>query len=97
MTGALRRVLIVGASIAGLSAARALRRAGYDGDLIALGAESEPELGTSVIIQEPIGVVGAITPWNYPLHQISALSHYSSDQENGITAVVGSGRNLVPS
>jgi NADPH-dependent 2,4-dienoyl-CoA reductase/sulfur reductase-like enzyme len=35
-------VLIVGASIAGLSAARALRRAGYDGDLILLGAESEP-------------------------------------------------------
>ena len=38
----LRRVLIVGASIAGLSAARALRRAGYDGDLTLLGAESEP-------------------------------------------------------
>jgi NADPH-dependent 2,4-dienoyl-CoA reductase/sulfur reductase-like enzyme len=39
---ALRRVLIVGASIAGLSAARALRRAGYDGDLTLLGAETEP-------------------------------------------------------
>ena len=32
----------------------------------------EEELGTSVIVQEPIGVVGAITPWNYPLHQIAA-------------------------
>jgi NADPH-dependent 2,4-dienoyl-CoA reductase/sulfur reductase-like enzyme len=42
VTGALRRVLIVGASIAGLSAARALRRAGYDGELTLLGAESEP-------------------------------------------------------
>ena len=42
MTDALRRVLIVGASIAGLSAARALRRAGDDGDLTLLGAESEP-------------------------------------------------------
>ncbi|RKS04894.1 aldehyde dehydrogenase (NAD+) [Nocardiopsis sp. Huas11] len=26
--------------------------------------------GTSLIVREPIGVVGAITPWNYPLHQI---------------------------
>jgi aldehyde dehydrogenase (NAD+) len=26
--------------------------------------------GNSLIVREPIGVVGAITPWNYPLHQI---------------------------
>uniref|UniRef100_UPI0003618DD0 aldehyde dehydrogenase family protein n=1 Tax=Nocardiopsis lucentensis TaxID=53441 RepID=UPI0003618DD0 len=26
--------------------------------------------GNSLILREPIGVVGAITPWNYPLHQI---------------------------
>jgi acyl-CoA reductase-like NAD-dependent aldehyde dehydrogenase len=32
----------------------------------------EEEVGTSLIIQTPIGVVGAITPWNYPLHQIAA-------------------------
>jgi acyl-CoA reductase-like NAD-dependent aldehyde dehydrogenase len=32
----------------------------------------EEEVGTSLVIQEPIGVVGAITPWNYPLHQIAA-------------------------
>jgi NADPH-dependent 2,4-dienoyl-CoA reductase/sulfur reductase-like enzyme len=42
MTGELRRVLIVGASIAGLSAVRALRRAGFDGQVTLLGAESEP-------------------------------------------------------
>ncbi len=30
----------------------------------------EEELGNSLIIKEPIGVVGCITPWNYPLHQI---------------------------
>ncbi|MFI6578010.1 aldehyde dehydrogenase family protein [Nocardiopsis sp. NPDC050513] len=26
--------------------------------------------GNSLIVREPVGVVGAITPWNYPLHQI---------------------------
>ncbi len=30
------------------------------------------EIGNSVVVREPIGVVGAITPWNYPLHQIAA-------------------------
>ena len=33
-------------------------------------AKLEEELGNSLIIKEPIGVVGCITPWNYPLHQI---------------------------
>lgn len=28
------------------------------------------EVGNSLVVHEPIGVVGAITPWNYPLHQI---------------------------
>ncbi|MEV0948170.1 aldehyde dehydrogenase family protein [Rhodococcus sp. NPDC049939] len=28
------------------------------------------ELGNSQIVREPIGVVGAITPWNFPLHQV---------------------------
>jgi len=32
----------------------------------------EEEMGTSLIVREPVGVVGAITPWNYPLHQIAA-------------------------
>lgn len=32
----------------------------------------EEEIGNSLVIKEPIGVVGAITPWNYPLHQIVA-------------------------
>lgn len=30
----------------------------------------EEQIGNSVVIHEPIGVVGCITPWNYPLHQI---------------------------
>jgi aldehyde dehydrogenase (NAD+) len=32
----------------------------------------EEQIGNSVVVKEPVGVVGAITPWNYPLHQLSA-------------------------
>jgi aldehyde dehydrogenase (NAD+) len=32
----------------------------------------EERIGHSLIVREPVGVVGAITPWNYPLHQIVA-------------------------
>lgn len=32
----------------------------------------EERVGNSRVFQEPVGVVGAITPWNYPLHQIVA-------------------------
>jgi aldehyde dehydrogenase (NAD+) len=33
--------------------------------------EWEEEVGNSLIVREPAGVVAAITPWNYPLHQIA--------------------------
>ena len=32
----------------------------------------EEQIGNSLIVREPVGVVGCITPWNYPLHQIAA-------------------------
>lgn len=32
----------------------------------------EERIGNSTVFHEPVGVVGAITPWNYPLHQIVA-------------------------
>lgn len=33
-------------------------------------AKLEEEIGNSLVIKEPIGVVGCVTPWNYPLHQV---------------------------
>lgn len=32
----------------------------------------EEKVGNSTVYHEPVGVVAAITPWNYPLHQIVA-------------------------
>ncbi|MGH3577049.1 MAG: aldehyde dehydrogenase family protein, partial [Mycobacterium sp.] len=32
----------------------------------------EEEVGSSLVVREAVGVVGAIAPWNYPLHQIAA-------------------------
>ncbi len=37
------------------------------------GTVDETEtIGNSVVVREPVGVVAAITPWNYPLHQTIA-------------------------
>ena len=45
--------------------------AGSYAELAATYAFQE-KVGNSVVHLEPVGVVGAITPWNYPLHQIVA-------------------------
>ncbi|MCU1346823.1 MAG: aldehyde dehydrogenase [Acidimicrobiia bacterium] len=37
----------------------------------------EEEQGSSLVVREPIGVVGCITPWNFPLHQIAAKVAYA--------------------
>lgn len=37
----------------------------------------EEKVGNSLVVREPIGVVGCITPWNYPLHQIAAKIAYA--------------------
>jgi acyl-CoA reductase-like NAD-dependent aldehyde dehydrogenase len=38
----------------------------------ALEYRLEETIGNSLVVKEPVGVVGAITPWNYPLHQVAA-------------------------
>jgi aldehyde dehydrogenase (NAD+) len=32
----------------------------------------EEQIGNAQIVKEPVGVIGCITPWNFPLHQITA-------------------------
>jgi aldehyde dehydrogenase (NAD+) len=39
---------------------------------VAERTEWEEQVGNSLVVREPVGVVGCITPWNYPLHQICA-------------------------
>jgi acyl-CoA reductase-like NAD-dependent aldehyde dehydrogenase len=39
--------------------------------------EYETQVGNSLVVKEPVGVVGCITPWNYPLHQIAAKVAYA--------------------
>ncbi len=39
---------------------------------LATSFEFEYDLANSLIVREPVGVVGCITPWNYPLLQIAA-------------------------
>jgi aldehyde dehydrogenase (NAD+) len=36
------------------------------------GYFDEEEIGNSLVVREPVGVIGAITPWNFPLQQAVA-------------------------
>ena len=38
---------------------------------VARNFEWEKKVGHSVVVREPVGVVGCITPWNFPLSQIT--------------------------
>ncbi len=48
-------------------------------------------LGPSTIVSEPVGVVGAITPWNFPLHQ--ALTKIGSAVAAGCPVVLKPAEN----
>lgn len=41
-------------------------------DILDAGYSAAEECGNSLIFRSPVGVVGCITPWNFPLHQIVA-------------------------
>jgi len=44
---------------------------------LATSFDYERTIGNSLVVREAIGVVGAITPWNYPLHQIGCKVAYA--------------------
>jgi acyl-CoA reductase-like NAD-dependent aldehyde dehydrogenase len=46
----------------------------------------EEEIGNSLVVREPVGVVGAITPWNYPLRQVT--TKVASAMTAGCTVVL---------
>ncbi|WP_431045183.1 aldehyde dehydrogenase family protein [Streptomyces sp. P1-3] len=64
----------LGATLAFAQAVQADLPIAVTGSYARLAAEHsfEERIGNSTVLHEPVGVVAAITPWNYPLHQIVA-------------------------
>ncbi|RBY76846.1 aldehyde dehydrogenase family protein [Geodermatophilus sp. TF02-6] len=76
-----RRELLVETTIAEVGAPRKVAEESHvdtglavlEGYLAAAGSVPwEERVANSLVLREPIGVVGCITPWNYPLYQVLA-------------------------
>jgi aldehyde dehydrogenase (NAD+) len=63
----------MGAPLSLAQAAQALAGLGHLGTARAVLAdfEFESQVGGSLVVREPVGVCGLITPWNWPLNQIA--------------------------
>ncbi|MFI0353174.1 aldehyde dehydrogenase family protein [Actinomadura sp. 9N407] len=63
----------MGAPLSLAQAAQALAGLGHLGTARAVLAdfEFESQIGGSLVVREPVGVCGLITPWNWPLNQIA--------------------------
>ena len=44
---------------------------GFYADIAEAHTGERGEVGNSVIVAEPVGVVACITPWNFPMHQVA--------------------------
>jgi acyl-CoA reductase-like NAD-dependent aldehyde dehydrogenase len=44
---------------------------------VARAYEFETMFGDTLVVREPTGVVACVTPWNYPLHQVSAKTAFA--------------------
>ncbi|MFJ9690849.1 NAD(P)/FAD-dependent oxidoreductase [Kitasatospora sp. NPDC101183] len=81
---ALREVAVVGAGAAGLHAAEALRRAGYDGRLTLVGAESEPPYDRPPLSKQLLD--GRWEPGRLALRERAALADLRLDLRLGVAA-----------
>lgn len=59
---------------------------GFYADLAEGFTGERGEVGNSTIIAEPVGVVGCITPWNFPMHQVALKT--AAALASGCTVVV---------
>jgi len=59
---------------------------GFYGDLAEGFTGERGEVGNSTIVAEPVGVVGCITPWNFPMHQVALKT--AAALASGCTVVV---------